>query len=74
MTDPSQSVREAVEEKSQWPADPEAPPADVAEQRQVVADDGEAPSSLDPDLPMEADPADAVDQQRIVTHADEEFQ
>lgn len=62
---PDESVRQ------RWPATPEMSDADVADQRREVAED--PPPVLTADLPLEADPADAVDQQRVVTGLDEEF-
>jgi hypothetical protein len=52
--------------------DIEAPEADVAEQQTEVAPD--APSDdRQPELPLDADPADVTEQRREVGYADDEY-
>lgn len=70
MNEPDESVRQP-EARVPWPAAPEVSDADVADQRREVTED--PPPVFTPDLPLEADPADAVDQQRVVTGLDEDF-
>jgi hypothetical protein len=72
VSEPSdESMPESVEEETPWAVDAEAPMPDVAEQRrEVVAGPGRVPV---PEVPLEADPADAIDQQRVVNDLDEEF-
>lgn len=72
MSEPSdEAMPESVEEETPWAVDSEAPLPDVAEQRQeVVVEPGGTPV---PEVPLEADPADAIEQQRVVDQLDEEF-
>ncbi|WP_156960189.1 hypothetical protein [Amycolatopsis taiwanensis] len=70
MTEPDESA-EQPEAGAPWPADPEMSDADVAEQQREVVE--EPAPVFTPEFPFEADPADAADQQRIVTGLDDEF-
>lgn len=70
MSDSDESVRETAEAQSRWPIDPEAPHADVVAQRQEVGD--EPTAEIAPELPLEANLADAVEQRLVVTGLDEE--
>jgi hypothetical protein len=64
---------ESVEEETPWAVDSEAPIPDAAEQRQEVTGLPDAGATPVPQVPLEADPADAIDQQRAVNDLDEEF-
>ncbi|MFD2422368.1 hypothetical protein [Amycolatopsis pigmentata] len=76
MSVPSEEpMPESVEEETPWAVDSEAPIPDAAEQRQeVTGRPGDAGTTPVPQVPLEADPADAIDQQRVVNNLDEEFQ
>lgn len=76
MSEPSEDpMPGSVEEETPWAVDSEAPLPDAAEQRQeVTAEPGDARTAPVPQVPLEADPADAIDQQRVVNDLDEEFQ
>lgn len=75
MSVPSdEPMPESVEEETPWAVDSEAPEPDTAEQRQeATGRPGAAGTTPVPQVPLEADPADAIDQQRVVTDLDEEF-
>ncbi|MDQ0380725.1 hypothetical protein [Amycolatopsis thermophila] len=71
MTEPDEeSVREALEQESPLPPDPEAPEADALEQRQVT--NPPPRTGLSPGLPAEADPGDVAEQQREVEYETDE--
>ena len=70
MTDPDESLREALDEQTPWPVDAQQPVADVLEQRQDVA--SPVPADVRPGLPPEADPADVAEQQRGLGYFDDE--
>ena len=70
MTEPDETLREALEEETPWPVDPQQPVADVLEQRQDVA--AAVPTGVRPGMPAEADPADVAEQRRGLGDADDE--
>jgi hypothetical protein len=53
--------------------DPEAPEADLAEQRTPAAPDGDADDDGPTSVPFEADPADATEQRREIGHDDDDY-
>jgi len=70
VTEPDESLREALDEDSPWPVDPQQPVADVLEQRQEVA--AAVPADVRPGLPNEADPGDVAEQQRGLGYFEDE--
>ncbi|NKQ53644.1 hypothetical protein HFP15_12220 [Amycolatopsis sp. K13G38] len=70
MTEPDESLREAIDEETEWPLDPQQPVADVLEQRQEVA--SAVPADVRPGLPAEADPGDVAEQRRGLGYFDDE--
>jgi hypothetical protein len=71
VTDPEESLREAIDEETPWPVDPQQPVADVLEQRQEIA--ARVPTGVQPGLPAEADPGDVAEQQRGLGYPDDEL-
>lgn len=61
---------EARAGEERGPEDLEAPEADAAEQRAEVVDTEEQQS---PEAPIEADPADRAEQERLVELGDDEY-
>lgn len=80
MRETDESLRETAEKTSPWPVDPEAPSgpdeapeADVADQRREAREVAEEPpAEVVGELPLEANPADAIEQRLVVTDSDEQ--